>query len=68
MLVSLANVINSSVMAEQKYPTIIPQTIRIPMEVLRADTKRIKPMDSIAPRKAAAIMPQEFKITPAFSA
>ena len=64
MSASWANVTTSSVTAEQIYPIITPLTTSMDIHLIRLDINRTKPMESIAPANAAAIIPAEFTILP----
>ena len=61
---SLAKVTMKSVTAEQMYPIMIPATRRAAMFFMRLATRRMNPMDTRDPTKAAAISEYEFMVYP----
>ena len=64
MLASLAKVTTNSVTAEQRYPIITPLTTSRDIWCSHLDRSSTKPMDSMAPAKAARIIPPELITTP----
>ena len=64
MLLSSANVTAISVIAEQTYPIITPQTTKRAMLLSFLLASRTRPMESIAPQNAAATIAAEFKTIP----
>ena len=64
MLESSAKATRKSVMAEQMYPIITPATTSRDICRTRREISSTKAMDSMAPTKAAAIMPQELMTRP----
>src|SRR5699024_2555414 len=64
MLESSAKATRKSVMAEQMYPIITPDTTSRDICRTRREISSTKAMDSMDPTKAAAIMPQELMTRP----